>query len=47
LEPVTLGPALAVHADGSRREKALGLGAGTDVGERGDDAVEPLAGSLR
>jgi hypothetical protein len=45
-EPVTLGAPLAVDADGAGCQQPLGLAAGSDLGERGEKAVEPLAGRL-
>jgi hypothetical protein len=42
LEPIALWAALTVDADRSGREQSLGLGAGADLAQRRDEAVEPL-----
>jgi len=44
LEPVALGPCLAVDERRAFGEQPLGGGAGADLGQRGEKAVEPLAG---
>jgi hypothetical protein len=43
---MTLGAPLAVDADSAGCQQPLGLAAGSDLGERGEKAVEPLAGRL-
>jgi hypothetical protein len=46
-EPATLLSPLAVDQHRSNGEEALGLRARADLGERGDEPVEPFAGRLR
>src|SRR6266516_3716284 len=45
-EPVALGTRRAVHTNGAAREQALGLGTRRHFRQRGDEPVEPLAGSF-
>jgi hypothetical protein len=44
LEPVTLRAPLAVDADGAGFQQPLGLAAGSDLRERGEEPVQPLSG---
>jgi hypothetical protein len=46
LQPMALRPWLAVHADGAAREQSLGIPARANLGQRGNEAVEPLSSSL-
>jgi hypothetical protein len=45
-KPKALGAVAAVDAHGAPREETLGLGARSDLGQRGQEAVEALAGGL-
>ena len=45
-QPVALGSRLAVDPNAAGREQALGLGTRRNFGQRGDESVEPLAGSV-
>jgi hypothetical protein len=44
-QPVALRPGLAVNPNGPARDQTFGLGTRGDVRQRGDEPVEPLAGS--
>jgi hypothetical protein len=46
LEPVRLRPPLPVHDRGALLEQPLGRGARADLGQRGEEAIEPLARGL-
>jgi len=46
LEPVALHARLAVHLRSALLQQALRGRAGTDLGQRGEEAVEPLARRL-